>query len=147
MKNIFLRLLRLIRRVDFLGPLLARLTVGYVFVTSGYGKVTNLERVIGYFESLNIPAPRIQAPMIAGLELIGGLVLILGLGTRVAAMLLTGVMGVAILSAKKEALESFGTLSETSEFLYLVMLVWLMVAGAGRLSADHFVKARFEKEM
>jgi putative oxidoreductase len=146
LKNLYTRLLRFFMALDFFGPLLARLTIGYVFATSGYGKLTNLERVISYFESLQIPAPKIQAPFIASLEVIGGIFVLLGFGTRVMSALLGSIMLVALVTAKKEALESFSTLSETSEYLYLVLLVWLVVAGAGRFSVDAWAHKKISVE-
>ncbi|MEO6026318.1 MAG: DoxX family membrane protein [Candidatus Binatia bacterium] len=38
--------------LSWLGPTLARWTVGWIFVLSGWGKLHNLERVIGYFGEL-----------------------------------------------------------------------------------------------
>lgn len=60
-----------------------RLALGWVFVQSGWGKLHNLENAIGYFDSLGIPATHLQAPFVAGVELVGG-VLLLGFGTLAA---------------------------------------------------------------
>jgi putative oxidoreductase len=74
------------RRLAWLPPLLARVSVGLVFVTTGWGKLQNLDRVIEFFRSLGIPAPEYQAPFVAATELSCGLLLVLGLGTRFAAV-------------------------------------------------------------
>ena len=42
------------------GPLIARLTVGYVFMLTGWGKLQNLDRVTEYFTSLGIPFPEMR---------------------------------------------------------------------------------------
>ena len=60
--------------------------MGLVFVTTGWGKLQNLDRVIEFFRSLGIPAPEYQAPFVAATELACGLLLVLGLGTRFAAV-------------------------------------------------------------
>src|SRR5437016_1652181 len=50
------------RRLWWLAPLLARVTVGWVFVTTGWGKLHNLQKIIDYFTELGIPYPQLQAP-------------------------------------------------------------------------------------
>src|SRR5213593_2333437 len=94
-------ILRITGRIDWLPPTLARLCVGLVFFNSGWGKLHGLNDVIEYFRSLGIPAPEIQAPFAAGTEFVCGLLLLLGLFTRVASVPLIITMIVAILTAKK----------------------------------------------
>ena len=47
------------------GPLLARLTVGWVFLWSGWGKLGALEQVIENFRGWGIPAPEVLAPFVS----------------------------------------------------------------------------------
>ncbi|MEQ1736738.1 MAG: DoxX family protein, partial [Rhodoglobus sp.] len=75
-------------RVQWLPPLVLRIVLGVTFTLAGWGKLHNLDKITAYFASLGIPAASIQAPMIATLELVGGLLLIAGLGTRVVSLLL-----------------------------------------------------------
>ena len=82
-------------RLAWLAPRVARLCVGLVFVTTGFGKLQHLDRVIEFFRSLGIPAPELQAPFVAATELSCGLLLILGLATRFAAIPLAITMVVA----------------------------------------------------
>ena len=56
------RLVAGISHLEWLPQLVTRITIGWVFIESGWGKLHNLDRVIGYFQSLGIPAPAIQAP-------------------------------------------------------------------------------------
>ena len=51
------------RRLRWLPPSVARLTVGWVFLQSGWGKLQNLPKVVGFFTELGIPAPQFQAPL------------------------------------------------------------------------------------
>jgi len=120
-------------------PLLARLTTGLVFVSSGWGKLHHLDKVIGFFAELGIPAPQLQAPFVASLELVGGILLLLGLASRFAAVPLMGTMVVAILTAKRAEIAGLGDLFGTIEWTYLVLLGWIAIAGAGRLSLDTLV--------
>src|SRR5277367_4889892 len=79
--------------------LLVRLYWGYQFMQTGWGKLHNLSHVREFFTSLGIPAPGIMAPAIASLEFFGGILLIVGLGTRLIGVLLAGNMFVAHLTS------------------------------------------------
>jgi putative oxidoreductase len=130
------------RRADFIAPLLARLTVGYAFVESGWGKVHNLATVTAYFTELGIPAPEFQAPFVSFVELICGSLVLVGLATRLAAVPLIGTMVVALITAKASDIAGFSDLIGTIEFCYAVLLAWLALAGAGKASVDHWIARR-----
>ena len=66
------------------GPTVARLTIGLVFVQSGWGKLHDLEKVTGYFTELGLPAPHFQAILASTSEFVCGGLLLLGLATRFA---------------------------------------------------------------
>jgi putative oxidoreductase len=131
--------LRITGRLGWLPPTLARLSVGLVFFNSGWGKLHGLKDVIEYFRSLGIPAPEIQAPFAAGTEFVCGLLLLLGLFTRIASVPLIITMTVAILTAKKDDIEGISSLFTFSEYLYILLLVYLGVNGPGPLSLDRIV--------
>jgi putative oxidoreductase len=118
---------------------LARLSLGFVFTQSGWGKLHDLPKVVAYFGSLGIPAPQIQAPFVAGLELTGGVLLLAGLLTRFASVPLAATMVVALVTAKRDELHGPGDLFGTIEFLYLVVLGLLAASGAGALSLDRLL--------
>jgi putative oxidoreductase len=129
-------------RLMWLPPLLARVSVGLVFVTTGWGKLQNLDRVIEFFRSLGIPAPEYQAPFVAATELTCGLLLVIGLGTRFAAVPLAATMLVAIRTALWAELEGVIDLFGREEFLFIALLAWLAVAGAGVVSLDAILARR-----
>lgn len=133
-------------KLDWLPPTLARLCVGWVFVESGWGKVHNLENVVGFFRDLGIPAPELQAPLAAYSELIFGALLLLGLFSRLASIPLIITMAVAILTAKKAELHSLSDLYGFIEYLYILLLVWIGVVGPGPLSIDKLLVKRFFPE-
>jgi len=120
-------------------PTLARLTVGYEFMTTGWGKLHNLEKVTEFFTSLSIPAPAFHATFVSCIEFGCGVLLLLGLLTRVAALPLIGTMVVALLTALAPDIEGFSGLVGTVEFTYIALLVWLAVRGAGPISVDHLI--------
>lgn len=128
---------KLAARLTWLPPAVARLALGVTFTLTGWGKLHGLDDLVQYFTQLGIPFASVQAPMVAGIELVGGLLLIAGLFTRFAAVPLMGTMVVAILTAKWEDIHGVADLVGTLEFAYLAMFLWLAVAGGGRLSLDH----------
>lgn len=130
------------RAFAWLPPLLARITVGWVFVQAGLGKLGNIDRTIGFFASLNLPAPAFQAHLVAWTECLGGLLLIAGLGTRLASLPLSIIMIVALSTAQSENVTGFTALTGITDFLYLILLVWLMIAGPGKISLDELVARR-----
>src|SRR5256714_1864060 len=76
--------------LGWLAPLFARITGGWVFVWSGWGKLTTLPQVTENFIGWGIPLPHLLAPFVSGVEFFGGLFLLLGLLTRISAGALSG---------------------------------------------------------
>jgi putative oxidoreductase len=126
----------------WLGPLLARITVGYVFMLVGWGKLQNIDRVTEYFTSLGIPAPHLLTPFVSGLECFGGLFLMLGVLTRISAGGLAITMIVAIITARWSDIDSLQTLLGFEETLYLAIFTWLAICGAGKVSLDYLIEKR-----
>ena len=63
-----------------------RITVGVVFMGTGWTKLHNLPAITENFTALGIPAPEILTPFVSGVEFVGGVLLLLGLLTRFAAV-------------------------------------------------------------
>jgi putative oxidoreductase len=129
-------------RLRWLPPTLARLTLGWIFLLSGWGKLNHLSDVIDFFSSLGIPAPQIQAPFASGVEFLCGGLLLAGLFARFAAVPLVVVMTVAIATARAEELTSLGALFGFVEYLYIVLLAYVAVEGPGPLSLDALLPRR-----
>jgi len=126
-------------RLTLLAPLLARVTVGWVFATTGWGKLNNLQKVIDYFSDLGIPYPQIQAPFASANEFVCGVLVLLGLATRVASIPLIVVMLVAIRTAQWENVDSTAALLGLVEWSYIVIFAWLAIAGPGPVSLDALI--------
>jgi putative oxidoreductase len=124
----------------WLAPLIARITVGWVFLWSGWGKLNNLPQVIENFVGWGIPLSGVLAPFVSGVEFFGGLFLLLGLLTRISAGALGITMIVAIRSAKWAQVDSLETLLGFDEFEYLALFLWLAIAGPGLLSVDRWLE-------
>ena len=128
------------RHLTWLAPLFARITAGWVFLWSGWGKLQNLPQVTENFIGWGVPFPHLLTPFVSGVEFFGGLFLLLGLLTRISAGALGITMIVAIKSAKWADVDSLETLLGFDEFEYLALFLWLAVAGAGPLSLDHLLQ-------
>jgi len=145
----FTRLMRLrttvlakVEKLGWLGPLLARFAVGMVFIGTGWGKLHSLDQVTSFFTELHIPAPHLQAVVVASTEFLGGLCIVFGLFTRLAALPLAFTMIIAIVTAKRSEIDGLTTLLGFNESLYLVVFLWLAIVGAGKLSLDHLLSRR-----
>lgn len=133
------RLLRLVEKLAWLAPLIIRVSVGTVFVITGWGKLQNIPKIVEFFRGLGIPAPEIQAPFVASLEFVGGLALIIGLGARLFSLPLMGTMVVAILTANLEKIEKFTDLFGLQEWDYFVFFLVIALLGPGPVSLDHLI--------
>ena len=121
------------------GPLLMRLVVGYTIMLTGWGKLTNLAQVTENFVGWGIPFPKILTPFVSGVECFGGVMLILGLFTRIPAAMLAVVMLVAIRSAKWGDIDSVETLLGFEEMTYFAAFMWLAICGPGNASLDRLL--------
>ena len=65
-----------------------RLLISLMFVTSGLSKITGYAATQGYMEAMGVPA--MLLPLVIAVEVLGGLAVILGWHTRIAAFLLAG---------------------------------------------------------
>ena len=104
----------------------------------------HMDSTVAYFAQIGIPFPEANAAMMATLELVGGFCLIVGLGTRLFALLLSAAMVVALLTAERDNfLEALGSdLTGITPLIFLLFLVWLVKAGPGAVSADAAIERR-----
>ena len=142
----FIRLLS-----HFESPLLlaVRLYWGWQFAQDGWGKLTHLDRVTQFFTSLNLPAPGTMALMIGLIELAGGLLFALGLGTRLVSLVLFVNMTMAYLSVPEDRTNFFHILSKPDDFYgaspytYWFAALLILVLGPGAFALDRLIMRRF----
>jgi putative oxidoreductase len=129
--------------------LVVRLYWGWQFAQSGLGHLQNLQAFTTFFSKLGIPAPAIQAPFIGGLELVGGILLALGLGSRLIALLLAGDMLVAFLTADLDKFLSVisdpATFYSATPYTFLFAAVLILLFGPGAISIDALIAKRLKK--
>jgi uncharacterized membrane protein YphA (DoxX/SURF4 family) len=120
---------------------LVRLLVGGVFVSEGIQKFLYPEALgVGRFVKIGIPAPALMAPFVGVVEIVCGVLLVVGLLTRVAAIPLIIDMFVAIGTTKVPILvkSGFWTMAHEARTDYAMMLgcIFLALVGSGPISFD-----------
>jgi putative oxidoreductase len=128
-------------RLQFLAPLLTRITLGHAFFLTGRGKLANFDDFVGFMAARGIPFPEANAAFVARLEYYGGIALVLGLLTRLVAAGLASTMVVALLGEREQFTESWrweGDVGPTDipSFVFLLLLSWLTLLGPGPVSLD-----------
>lgn len=130
--------------------LLLRFLVGYVFIMEGIQKFVFAEELgVGRFLKIGIPYADIMAPFVGGCEIIFGLLVLLGLLTRIAVIPLIITMLVAIVSTKIPVLIDDGILTFShkarNDLSMLFCCIYLLIKGSGSISFDFkFKEVSFE---
>lgn len=127
-------------------PLLlaVRIIWGWQFLQSGIGKFTHMDKTVAFFTDLGIPAPALNAHFNAALETVGGLLLILGLASRLISIPLLINMIVAYITAEREAFFAF--FSDSNKFFaadafpFLLASLLILIFGPGLFSLDTIIK-------
>jgi len=126
---------------------LIRLAVGGIFLSEGIQKFLFAESLgVGRFKTIGIPAPEITAPFVGCVEIVCGVLVTLGLATRLAAVPLVITMMVAIATTKVPILIAHGFWKMAHEartdFAMLLGAACLVLIGGGPLSVDHWLLRR-----
>ena len=123
--------------------LLVRLYWGWQFSQSGWGRLHHLDTATQFFASLNVPAPEPTVIFISVLELVGGILLILGLGTRLTGLLLAGDMIGAYVLSDRDAFTAIltnpGKFYTADPYTFLFASLLVLIFGAGSFSLDYWI--------
>jgi putative oxidoreductase len=150
----FLKVTTLLQHVFLLA---IRLCWGWQFYQAGLGKLQHIEKTEQFFSSLMIPMPLFNAYMAGITECLGGLLLIIGLGSRIVSVPLIVTMVVAYATAHSEELapvlshqiltspgayiEGLDKFFGAAPFLFLLVSLTILIFGPGALSMDGLIKA------
>ncbi len=126
--------------------LAVRLYWGWQFAQSGWGKLHRLDQMTAYFATLHLPMPALTATFVPGLEFVGGLLLIVGLGSRLIGLLLAGAMSVAYWTANRDAVMSVFSnpvkFYNADPFTFWFAALLVLVFGPGRYALDFLIERR-----
>jgi uncharacterized membrane protein YphA (DoxX/SURF4 family) len=142
--------------LKLVAPVATRMIMGQMLYFSGHGKlIDHLPDTIQQFTKWGVPMPGLVAPMTATVELVGGLMLFFGLGTRVAALALIGILFGALTTAHAEQMATAWRIWDSSENVPLLndiaaippmaFMLWLFVYGPGWLSVDTLIARAWAK--
>jgi putative oxidoreductase len=125
--------------------LLLRGILAYGFYGPATMKWKNIHDIASWFSTLGIPAPVLNAYLAASTEAVGVVLLILGLGTRIIAVPLIITLLVAIKTVHWANGFEAGDNGFEIPLYYILMLVTLIIFGAGRFSLDYLISKRLKK--
>lgn len=114
--------------------LLLRIGVGLIFVLAGWGKLTGIENVQGFFGNVGIPMAGIMAWVVAIVEFVGGIMVLVGYKIKLPSLLLAFIMVVAILTVKLGGDGGFSGMRV--DIMLLVTSLALAILGSGGYSVD-----------
>jgi len=139
LKNIYPFTKNILSNGQSLSLLFARLAVAYGFYDPAMQKWSDISSVATWFGSIGIPFPTLNAYMAASTELIGVVLLTLGLFTRLISIPLIVIMVVAITTVHLVNGFSAGDNGFEIPLYYMMFLAIFASFGAGKLSLDHLL--------
>ncbi|GAB4225652.1 MAG: DoxX family protein [Chlamydiales bacterium] len=126
--------------------LIIRLIWGGMFIQTGFGKLMNLQNTSSFFASLDIPYPTLNAFLVGSVETLGGVLLVLGLFTRIATIPLIITMIGAYFLAHYKAIAALTTnpklFLDQAPFMFLYTCLVLLAFGPGLFSIDAWLKRK-----
>jgi putative oxidoreductase len=117
-------------------PLIGRILLTLLFFVAGYNKLMNVAGTAGYFGKLGLPMPDLTVWLVIAVELVGGLLILIGWKTRLVAWIMaiftvaTAVIGHKFWVDPSQATQFLKNLAIAGGFLMLAY------AGPGKISAD-----------
>lgn len=116
--------------------LVGRILLAVIFILGGFSKLTNIGGTAGYFGSLGLPLPAVTAVIVGLWEFLGGLAVLIGFKTRIAAALLALFSVASALIAHFDFADQMQMTQLMKNFALAGGFLALAAAGAGALSVD-----------
>lgn len=140
------------RSLEEFAVLLARISLGVFFAISGANKLFVASHFKQMYETIvggGIPFPHVMTYFVSSVEFLGGCLLVIGLFSSLCCVALIIDMIVAIttvqLATIPKALSFIDWLDDLlylPEILYIIIFLWLICSGPGRLAVDHWIAVR-----
>jgi len=138
-KEYYVKFTDIVSSVKSFSLLIARLIIGYGFYEPAMNKWADISSVAGWFDSMGIPFPTLNAYMAATTEIVGVVLLVLGLFTRLISVPLVVIMIVAITTVHLANGFSAGNNGFEIPLYYMIFLLIFIGSGAGKFSLDRLV--------
>ena len=116
--------------------LASRILLSILFILAGYAKLTDLAGTTGFFGSLGLPAPSVTAVVVGLVELLGGLAVLVGFKTRIAAIVLAIFVVGATAAAHLDFSQPLNPLMLPKNLAITGGFLLLALIGAGAYSID-----------
>ncbi|HKI88361.1 MAG TPA: DoxX family protein [Draconibacterium sp.] len=142
MKTLIKKLCTTADKLSDLTLLFIRLTLAYGFYVPAKMKWSDIHAIADWFESMNYPFPLLNAYLSGTTEVIGIILLTVGLGTRVISVPLIIIMLVAIFTVHISHGFEAGNNGFEIPLYYILMLLTLISFGAGKFSIDHLISKK-----
>ncbi|MFZ7942868.1 DoxX family protein [Neobacillus sp. 19] len=123
-----------------IGAVVLRVILGVIFLIHGLVKFQGgIENIAGWFSSIGIPG--FMAYVVGGIEVIGGIALIIGFGTRIVSALFVILMIGAIIKVKLAVgfLGNGEMAGYELDLAFLAMALFLAINGSKQFSVDKFL--------
>lgn len=130
--------------------LVMRLYWGWAFIQTGSGKLLHHDKPTEYFESLHIPFPSLNAWLAGSTEFFGGILLLIGLASRLTALPLIFLLTVAYLTAEIDTVKAIFSdpdkFTGADPFLFMLAAVIVLIFGPGAFSVDRLLARKLGPE-
>jgi putative oxidoreductase len=130
--------------------LVIRLYWGWQISQNGWGKLHNLSHVTEFFASLGLPAPGVTATFVSTFEFVGGILLAIGLLSRIVGLGLMIDMFMAYITADREALASVfsdpGKFYNADPFIFFFVGLIILIFGPGKFAVDALIERASKKK-
>jgi len=123
-----------------------RLVLAYGFYNPAIMKWQNIGSIKDWFASLGIPFPALNAYLSATTEITGVALLVLGLANRIISIPLIIVMIIAIVTVHWGNGFEAGNNGFEIPLYYILMLMVILINGAGKFSLDYFIRKKLERK-
>lgn len=130
--------------------LVVRVYWGWQLSQNGWGKLHNLPHVTEFFASLGLPAPGATAVFVSSFEFVGGILLAIGLLSRITALGILIDMTMAYWTADRDSFLAFfsnpGKFANADPFIFWFVALLILIIGPGKLALDTLLRRRLRKD-
>lgn len=138
------RIKKIIHTDDSNVTILIRLMLGVIFLSEGIQKFLFPDQLgMGRFEAIGLPWPEVLCPLVGTVEIIAGILISVGLITRIASSITLAIMYIAIATTKYQILSQSGfwvMLHGTrTDYAMIMGSIYLIINGGGRYAVDRII--------